>query len=135
MLPEEIKTFESRHFKDKIIEKNQTSLETEENKQYFNEKTKKIHNNLRYFLPTVEQEFLDLKQIKTENDNLLSSLVMMTNGSKPFITSTNFIKPECFVNENFKRDLFLNDSYDSKENYAKIFTDDDYSEIEEAHKH
>ena len=133
MLPDEIQTFESRRFKEKNIEENQTSLETEENKQYFNEKTKKIHNNLRYFL-TTEQEISNLRHIKTENDNLLTSLVI-TNGSKPLITSTNFIKPECFVNENFKRDLALNDSYDSKENYAKIFTDDDYSEIEEARKH
>lgn len=109
--------------------------ENEENKQFLNQKTKKIHNNLRVFL-TKEQDLWKSHGKNGENDNLLASLALTNNG-KGIYSSSNLINSEVFLNENFKKDMALtnDDSFEeTKEKYAQIFTDDDYSEVEETHR-
>ena len=136
MLPEELDTYEAKskqfvEIQKQIEEKQNKCLENDGLKQQTREETKKIHNNLRYFL-SHELESSEKQQKTTENDYLLNSLAF-TNNSKPIQNSANFTKEDFFINENFKKDFMSNDdSYEeTKEKYAKIFTDDDYSDHDE----
>lgn len=136
ILQEELKKIEKKasQFKER---KNQSKAEIfqkenshEDFKRSSNEKTKKIYNNLRYF-DANETQFTNKSPIPDKKENvkpLLSSLTTII--SKPNITSTNSINLECFMNENFKKDSQLNenDSFEEREKYAKIFSEEDYSD-------
>ena len=104
-----------------------------ENDEKFNrnQETKLIHNNLRVFLNKEHEILKSNKKNADNNENyLLLSLALTTSNNKP--NSANCINPEMFVNENFRKDA-LNDSFEAIEKFAKIFTDDDYSEEEMQH--
>lgn len=114
------------------FENNEINLESYEKKGSKNE-TKRIHNNLRYFLSKENENenqndaSVPIKTKESENNILLGSLAL-TNVSKPLATSC-VLKEECFVNVNFKKDANLNDSYeDAREKYAQIFFESDYSD-------
>lgn len=94
-----------------------------------NQETKLIHNNLRVFL-NKEQEIIKTNRKNTDhNENYLLLSLALTNSNNKPMNSANYSNPEMFVNENFRKDA-LNDSFEAIEKFAKIFTDDDYSEEE-----
>ena len=97
-----------------------------------NQETKLIHNNLRVFLNKEHEIFKTNKKNADNNENYLLLSLALTNSNNKPINSTNFTNPEMFVNENFRKDA-LNDSFEAIEEFAKIFTDDDYSEEEMQH--